>query len=241
MEGWKVGEVARRTGISVRTLHYYEEIGLLRPARRTRSGHRLYDDAAIERLYRIRALASLGLSLDDIRRQLARTDAPAPLELVERQLELVDERMERDRALRDRLCALREALVAGGAATSEQFLQTIEVMTMFEKYYTREQLDALATRREALGEDAIRQAQDDWAAVIAGMRKHMAAGTDPSDPRVQELARRWRALIDAFTGGDAGIARSLQRMYENEPSVRRRAGIDPALMEYVQKAWDAAT
>src|SRR5688500_7795043 len=62
----RVGGLAKATGLSIRTLHYYEEIGLLPVADRTPSGHRLYDDSAVERLYRISLLRRLGMSLRDI-------------------------------------------------------------------------------------------------------------------------------------------------------------------------------
>ncbi len=108
---------------------------------------------------------------------------------------------------------------------------------MIENCSTQEQLDALAARREALGGNAMRKAEQDRAEVIGGMKVHADAGTDPRDPEVHALAKRWRALIEAFTGGDAGIERSLDRMYASEPKAREHAGIDEALMQYVQKAW----
>ena len=52
---WKIGELARRTGLTVRTLHHYDEIGLL-SAQRSEGGHRVYDEAAVQRLYRIVSL-----------------------------------------------------------------------------------------------------------------------------------------------------------------------------------------
>src|SRR5919107_2876078 len=63
---WKVGELARRTGLSVRTLHHYDEIGLLRPSHRTASGHRLYSAADVVRLQQIKSLRQLGFSLDEV-------------------------------------------------------------------------------------------------------------------------------------------------------------------------------
>lgn len=57
-EALKVGELARRTGLSVRTLHHYDEIGLLSPARRTATGHRLYGRDEIRRLQQIRLPAA---------------------------------------------------------------------------------------------------------------------------------------------------------------------------------------
>src|SRR4051812_20077959 len=64
---WRVGDLARMTGLTVRTLHHYEEIGLLAAAARTESGHRLYDEASVERLYRICVLRNLGIPLSGIR------------------------------------------------------------------------------------------------------------------------------------------------------------------------------
>ena len=64
---WRVGELARRTGLSVRTLHYYDEIGLLLPSRRTDGGHRLYTAGDVLRLQRIRSLQHLGFTLREIR------------------------------------------------------------------------------------------------------------------------------------------------------------------------------
>ncbi|MBT8207661.1 MAG: MerR family transcriptional regulator, partial [Acidimicrobiia bacterium] len=66
----KVGALAEATGLTVRTLHYYEEIGLLVPSQRSDAGHRLYGREDVERLYRVRVLRRLGLSLDEIRNAL---------------------------------------------------------------------------------------------------------------------------------------------------------------------------
>lgn len=62
----RVGEVARATGLTVRTLHYYDEIGLLVPSERSDVGHRLYSAGDLERLYRITRLRKIGMTLEDI-------------------------------------------------------------------------------------------------------------------------------------------------------------------------------
>src|SRR4029079_2998900 len=67
----KVGELAVRAGVSVRTLHHYEQVGLLAPSSRTEGCHRLYAGGDIARLQQIRSLLHIGLSLHDIRRVLA--------------------------------------------------------------------------------------------------------------------------------------------------------------------------
>lgn len=62
----QIGELAQRAGVSHRTIHYYERIGLLRPAEREGAGYRYYDEQAVQRLEKIAALKNLGLSLDEI-------------------------------------------------------------------------------------------------------------------------------------------------------------------------------
>src|SRR5258708_34448094 len=68
---WKVGALARATGLTVRTLHYYDEIGLLPPSARLAGGHRLYDAADAARLYRLIRLRQLGFPLDQVDAVLA--------------------------------------------------------------------------------------------------------------------------------------------------------------------------
>src|SRR5436853_7526704 len=75
---WKVGELAARTGLTVRTLHHYDQIGLLSPSGRTGSnhgsGHRLYTTADLARLQQILSLKMLGFGLEQIREYLSRGD-----------------------------------------------------------------------------------------------------------------------------------------------------------------------
>src|SRR5437868_15006110 len=82
-EGLKVGELARRTGLTVRTLHHYDEIGLLHPSLRTESGHRLYTAADVARLQQITSLRQLGFSLEEIRGCLHRPGF-SPVEVMRR-------------------------------------------------------------------------------------------------------------------------------------------------------------
>jgi DNA-binding transcriptional MerR regulator len=67
---WKVGELAEATGITVRTLHHFDVIGLLRPTERSAAGHRLYTADDLRRLYRVLALRHLGMPLAEIAQSL---------------------------------------------------------------------------------------------------------------------------------------------------------------------------
>jgi DNA-binding transcriptional MerR regulator len=231
-----VGALAKRVRVSIRTLRYYDEIGLLTPARHTAKGYRLYGAGDVARLQQIRSLRQLGFSLDEIR-ALLRDPAYSPLRTIELHLERVRARARALLQLEDRLDALATHVRTLDEPTTEEFLRVMESMTMVEQYYTPEQLEALAKRREELGEEGMRQAEADWETLRARVKAEMAAGTDPADPTVQALAARWKSLVESFTGGDPGIRANLQKVWENEPVIH---GIDTAaeraMMEYVGKA-----
>ena len=223
----RIGELAAASGLSVRALRHYDEIGLLAPSRRTPAGHRLYDHRDVERLARIVALRGLGLSLDEV---AAALDGHHLADAVRARL---DEQLAEGRVLRARLVRVLEA------RSPEDLLTAIEGMTMFERHYTPEQLEQLDERRRALGPEGMAAAERDWPDLIAAVRAERERGTDPRDPRMQQLAGRWRELIRAFSGGDSGLERSLKSMYDAEgPEAASRGVLDRELMDYVGRAFE---
>ena len=237
---YKVGDLARLAGVSVRTLHHYEAIGLLVPSSRTGAGHRRYDRSDVARLARIVGLTALGFSLEQARVCLD-DEAWSPLRLVEDHLARARESLEEQRALCERLERLRDDLRRGGDDV-EHFIETVEVMTMIERYYTQEQLDALARRREEIGEEGIRKVEEEWQALFGEVKVELDRGTPPDAPAAQALARRWRDLtrstVAGFTGGDPGIASSLDRLYREEPVHNIHPSFDPAVFAYMKQACD---
>ena len=230
-EHLRIGELARAAGVSVRALHHYDSLGLLVPSERTGGGHRLYSAADVQRLYRLLALRSVGLPLDEIGPLLDREDGVA--DAVQRHLARVEQQLGALEELRLRLKRLLDALAGDGASTA-QFLDAMEAMTMIEKYYTSEQLQQLEQRRSEFGEERIRQVEQEWADLYARLRELREAGVDPADPEPQALGRRAGELIQMFTGGDPGIAASLQRMYEQEGPEKASRGMgSPEDFEYM--------
>jgi DNA-binding transcriptional MerR regulator len=236
---WRVGELAKQTGVSIRTLHWYEEIGLLAPPQRTEAGHRLYGAEDIGRLQQIRSLRQIGFSLDEIRDCLGRRQF-SPQQVVSLHLGRLDREIELQQRLRARLEAIASRYGAAESVSAQEFIQAIEAMTMMEKYFTTEQLQELEQRKGVLGEAEIKAVEREWPELLAKVRTEMANGTDPADPRVQALAKRWRELLEAFSGGNKQIEKSAATMYRSEPGVSQQYGVDPAMFPYIQKALDAA-
>ena len=132
-EALKVGELARRTGLTIRTLHHYDEIGLLKPSLHTEAGYRLYTRADVARLQQVLSLRQLGFALEEVRHCLDRPGF-APLEVIRLHVTRLREQIELQRKLCEPLEALAEHFRAAGEVSADEFLQTIEVMTMNEKH-----------------------------------------------------------------------------------------------------------
>ena len=240
---WKVGELARRTGLSVRTLRYYDEIGLLSPGR-TGSGHRLYAADDVVRLQQIRSLRALGFGLEEIRDCLGRPDLPAR-RVIELHLSRLEERIRSQQRLRDLLAMVSARLDPAEEVSAEEFMEmateVIEMSERIEKYYTPEQLEQLEERRSEVGEERIKEVEAEWPRLMEEVRTEMEAGTDPADEKVQRLARRWMGLVNEFTGGDPGIQRSLNNMWSQEESIHGME-TDPMreMGEYISRAMAAS-
>jgi DNA-binding transcriptional MerR regulator len=237
---WKVGELARRTGLSVRTLHWYDEIGLLTPSFHTEAGHRLYTAADVARLQQIKSLRQLGFTLEEVRVCLERADF-SPLELIESHLVRLREQIELQRRLCGRLESIASHLRAAEEVSVEEFIQTIEGMNMLDKYYTPEQMEQIKERGRQVGQERIREVEAEWPKLHAEVQAELDKGSDPASEPVQALARRWMALVHEFTGGDPGIEQSLRKMYEQEDNI---VGMDVAarrpMMAFMDRAIEAA-
>lgn len=126
----KVGALAGATGLTVRTLHYYDEIGLLSPSARTGAGHRLYSTQDVQRLYRVVTLRQLGFQLDEIGAALddSRWDLFATLI---QHLARIDHRLGIEHRLRNRLAAMSDTLSRKHVdIDTHEFLNVLEDMSM---------------------------------------------------------------------------------------------------------------
>ncbi|WP_025600076.1 MerR family transcriptional regulator [Burkholderia sp. WSM2230] len=226
----KVGELARRSGLTVRTLHHYDAIGLLRPSARADNGYRLYDRNDIARLHRIQALRRFGLPLADIGAYLAAPDAPLAT-IVARQIAMLDQQIAEAARLRERLRTLQDTLHAGNEPDLSDWLSTLELMTMYDKYFTEDELARMPMYRKSQAPDP------EWADLIAEVRAQMDAGVPPESERPRALSIRWMTLLVRDTGGDPRLLAKLNVMHDSEPSMQETFGISTALRDYVLRAF----
>lgn len=228
------GRTCGDDGHHVRTLHHYKEVGLLSPSYRSESGHRVYGENDVIRLQQILSLKQLGFPLEGIRECLVDKKL-GPLEVVRMHRSHIEKERERVSQLYTRLIQLENALITQQGASVEEFLKTIEVIQMFEKYYTKEPLEELEKRKQDIGPEKMEAYQDQWKVLMDNVRTEMKKGTDPASAQVQKYAVEWNLLLGAFSGGDRAIESAKAQMYENEPKMLEQFGLDPEMWTYVKK------
>jgi DNA-binding transcriptional MerR regulator len=214
-KSYQVQEFAELAGVTVRTLHHYDRLALLRP-RRTDSGYRKYGIHDLERLEQIVALKFLGLPLKQIKRLLDR-DTRELCDVLPSQRRALEEKRQR---LDQAIGAIRDAerlLKPGKQADAAVLKKIIEVIEMqdnvefLNKYYSKEAQAKLAERRENWTPELQEQATAAWTELFRDVEA--ALSEDPASEKAQALAARWRKLVEGFTGGDADVSAGLKKVW----------------------------
>jgi DNA-binding transcriptional MerR regulator len=208
-------EFAELAGVTVRALHHYDRLGLLRP-RRTNAGYRRYTLADLERLEQIVALKLLGFSLKQIG-ELLEEDRRGLSDILQAQRQALEEKRRR---LDQAIAAIGEA---ESAVKSSQYPHTaalkkiIEVIGMQNdsdsllKYYSESAQTKLAERRQQWTPELQEQATKAWAEIFRDVEA--ALEEDPAGEKAQALAARWKVMVEAFTGGDPEITAGLGKAW----------------------------
>jgi DNA-binding transcriptional MerR regulator len=218
----KVGELAALAGLTVRTLHHYDSIGLLQPSARSDAGYRLYDRDDVARLHQIQALRSFGMSLADIGLYL---DSPegSPLAVVERQLAALDRQMLEAERMRRHLRRLHTELAQGGQPDLSTWLDSLEQMSMYEKYFTQDELARLPMYHDEAVKAQFKELTDEARELI---RTRVAPDSDAA----RAFGHRWLDAFGRGTGVDAGLAARINLMVTRE---KGSPGLPEDLMAYV--------
>ena len=218
------GAFAKRAGVTVRTLRYYDRTGLLQPHGRTPSGQRLYGSPELVRLQQILTLKFIGFQLKEIRRILDSPNFDLRAALLAQRSTITDKAKQIQAVIRAIDAAFNT--LAGGKIEWDKFAGIIREVQMeknqefLKKYYTEEQLKSLAERgKNFTAADQVKVSAE-WEDIYTQAKKLAAKGADPAGKEAQALAARAQHMIDLFTGGDKGIETGLSKFYadkENHP------------------------
>jgi MerR family transcriptional regulator, thiopeptide resistance regulator len=219
-----VSQVARLAGVSVRTLHHYDEIGLLQPSGRSEAGYRLYEQPDLQRLQQVLFFKELGFPLEEISR-IVRDPAFDLRAALLMQRRLLTERATRVQALIGAVDAALDSLEKGTAMTKEEMF---EVFGDFDPAKYEDEARQRWGDSEAYKESARRTkryTKQDWERIKAegdqiqrDLVAHLEAGHAPTDPAVLEVAERHRAYITRwFYPCSHELHRGLGELYVSDP------------------------
>jgi MerR family transcriptional regulator, thiopeptide resistance regulator len=229
---YRTGQFARRASVTVRTLRYYDRLGLVSPAQRSDTGYRLYTDHDLQRLQQILALRFLGFSLQEIQACLQAAPEAFADVLAQQKAMLVERRRQLDRVLR--AVEETERLVRAAECDWDAVVRVIQVMQMeqkndwIEKHLTPQQqarLEELVgnaysdearenlARRPEFTEADQQRVQAQWEHVATEARRLADLGADPGGPEGQAVAKLKLELLSAFTQGDPEVEAGLQRFW----------------------------
>ena len=238
-----VGRFAKLAGVSIRTLRYYDEKGLLKPSGHRESGYRLYSLHDLVRLEQITTLKFLGLSLEQIREVLAGEQMKLE-HVLQLQKQIVDEKIRHLSIVARALEHTGESLQNSTEINWKNLVHIIRVVTMknsqewVAKFYTPEQLEKI---QSGYTQEQIEESQKQWSGLIEEVRANL--DKDPASPEIQPLVDRWQALIQGFTRGDAGIGNSLNTLYAHidsaPPEFREYHNRNKEVYAFMQKAIEA--
>jgi DNA-binding transcriptional MerR regulator len=184
---WRVGELAEQTGLTVRALHHYDEIGLLVPTLHNSAGHRRYTAADVRRLHRVIALRGFGFALAEIA-ELLDESTIEPRTLLCRQLDQVNEQIAASIRLKHQLQRALGAIEAETEPSSQSMIELIEVMIAMQNPLTPEQFAQLAADRATFAESL---SEAEFAAMAERRRQFTA---QLSQEELAEMQRARAAL-----------------------------------------------
>jgi DNA-binding transcriptional MerR regulator len=239
-----IKEFAVLTGTTVRTLHHYDQIGLLRPSGRRPNGYRVYTQTDLLRLEQIVALRFLGLSLREIRRIL---DSPAlTLEKsLKVQAGIIAEEARRLEGAGRALHQVFGQLEKGKKADFNKVITIIKEIHMdeekkknwAERFFTPEEMAEFKEIGKGYTPGQMEAYQKKWAALIEEVKSNL--GTDPAGPLGQELARRWQALFNAAYGKHPDLKKRIGEAHRSGAMPAEYQTFSPEVWEFISRAISA--
>lgn len=238
---------AELAGVTVRTLHHYDRLGLLKPSYRSEAGYRLYGQRDLAQLEQIVVLKFLGLPLKSIGRLLKSEPASLPGVLERQHIVLADKRRELDRTI-DAIRAARAALGEDHEPDWTLITQIIRRVGMqnetdWTAKYFNDEAKAKVEERKALWSPELQErVTREWNELFRDVEA--ALHQDSAGPVAQALVARWRKLVGEFTGGNPQIQKGLNAMYADTPNwpdkPRQQYHINPQIQDFIAKAMNAS-
>ena len=237
-----IKEVTKQTGISVRTLRYYDEINLLPPAGKTEGGHRLYGEKELKKLQEIQFLKTLGFNLKEINDMLSDENWDWAQGL-ESQLNYIMKEKEKILEIESTLKGLKNGLTIDGKIDLvylNKLIQLYKQDTEKRKLYREQYFHAQESELLDLLPNMNRNDPDtlEWIALIGQLKQHMDKGSDA--PEIQRIIRRiHEKTIETFGDNESFFDKVWE--VRKSPEKSQKVGFYPIeqdLLDFFERAWE---
>ena len=241
MQGYTVGQLARMAGVSVRTLHHYDQIGLLQPSARTEAGYRLYGEPELLRLQQILFFKEVEMPLEQVRQAL---DDPGfdQVTALRRHRHLLRQHMERLTRLLNTIDRTIDRLTEENMPLTDEELYEGFSKEEIERYkrearemYDPAMVEESERRAKKMSKAEWKTVGAEGEAVTLGLAA--LANRDPADPEVLKLVARHHAWVEHFYPCSADMYRGLGQLYVEHPEFRAFYGkYRPGLADFMSAA-----
>ena len=204
-----VGEVAKKIGVTVRTLQYYDKIGLLSPSAESEGGRRLYTDKDLVMLHQIISLKSLGFSLDDIKHCLISLETPTDVaNALTKQADSIKTKIEQLTASLAAIEQLKEEVLQMQTVNFKKYADIIVNLQMKnDSYYLIKRFDddTLDHIRNRFDKESGLNFMDRFNHLSDEIIELQKAGVSPESEKCQRVVKEYWGLITEFTNGDMSM------------------------------------
>jgi DNA-binding transcriptional MerR regulator len=243
--GYLIREFAKLTRVTVRTLHYYDEIGLLKPSFERPNGYRVYTDADLLKLQQIVTLKFMGFSLYEIRRLLDSKGYEA-VKSLRVQAEAVKDEIARLREASRAIGQVLARLEKDGRIHKQKLIKIMEVIQMgedvkkdwHEKFFSEAELKEFKEVGKKYTPEMVEAYQRKWAEIIDEVKKNLTL--DPASDKAQDLGRRWKALLNEAYGDHPQLKARIGEAYTAGAIPQDYRMFGPEVWDFIKKVHAAA-
>lgn len=235
---YAIGKLAEISHVSVRTLRYYDEIGLLLPSAKNAAGHRFYSDEEVSKLHHILMLRDLGFPLETIHQFLVDREFDLTSVLKMRQ-QLIQAEQVNLRKMESSIAALLNIAETEETpdwstvfTTFTNFPADRNEMKDFWAHYFSEEEQRIVNKFPVYGEKSGDEEQ--WDTLTREVRANL--NCDPTSPKAQKLAHRWMALVDRMYEGNSELAQKVWQLNKTKAPHQQFFRYEPELIAFIEQA-----
>jgi len=238
---YSIGQLSKKTGVTIRTLDYYDEIGLITPSSSTEGGHRLYKDTDAMRLQQVLSLKYMGFSLQQIRKVLEESTSTWEQSL-EQQLKMIQRKQKHLEKLNHTVQAV---LYSVQFEEDVKWPVIFEMIQLFNKeteipgnlfdqylndYFKPDDREAIENLDDQMNESNFQE----WKEIIHAVREHLTE--DPSSDVAQQLAKQWLDKVDVMFSGNVRLKDKMWKTIKDNSDDIIFYPMDQEVVDFIDKA-----